>query len=222
MSVFEISALELSFRDGDIVRQLFDQANVKFESGEIYAIMGRSGSGKSSFISVVSGLIKPNNAVITYDGKNVENDMLNFRRENIAMVFQDHNLIEYLSPIQNISMAIEAQKRGKAEKDFIIYLLDLVGITNINAKKSVSKLSGGEKQRVAVARALAVDSPIILADEPTGNLDIENEKVVMDLFKKVAKESNKIVIIVTHSNEVAEQCDHILRIENKGLVNDAV
>ncbi len=222
MSVFEINSLELSFRDGDIVRQLFEGTSVKFESGKIYAVMGRSGSGKSSFISVVSGLIKPNNVEIKYDDKNVESNMIQFRREKIAMVFQDHNLVEYLSPIQNISMAIEAQTKNKAEKKFILYLLDLVGISSVNASKAVSKLSGGEKQRVAVARALAVDTSIVLADEPTGNLDLENEKIVMELFKKVATESDKIVIIVTHSQEVAEQCDEILKIEGKELKNVSI
>ncbi|MFV0424971.1 MAG: ABC transporter ATP-binding protein [Bacilli bacterium] len=219
MSVFEIKDLNLSFRDGDIVRQLFENASVKFESGKVYAVMGRSGSGKSSFISVISGLIKANNVCIEYDGKRVDDNMLKFRKENISMVFQDYNLIDYLSPIQNIHVASTAQLKTKLEKNFIQYLLDLVGINIMNAKKPVSKLSGGEKQRVAIARALSIDCPILLADEPTGNLDVENEVSVMKLFNKIAKESNKIVIIVTHSNDVAKECDVVYRLEDGGFRN---
>ncbi len=222
MSVFEIKDLDLSFRDGEIVRQLFNGAHAKFEAGKVYAVMGRSGSGKSTFISVISGLIKANNVCIEYDGNRVDQNMLKFRKENISMVFQDFNLIDYLSPVQNINVASTAQLKTRLEKNFISYLLDLVGISSINAKKPVSKLSGGEKQRVAIARALSIDCPILLADEPTGNLDVENEDTVIEIFKKVAKESNKIVIIVTHSKEVADQCDEIYRIENGGFINVAV
>lgn len=217
MSVFEIKNLELSFNDGGIVRQLFNNASARFEAGNVYAVMGRSGSGKSSFISVISGLIKANNVCVEFDGNRVDGNMHAFRKNNISMVFQDYNLIEYLSPIQNINVASTAQLKTRLEKNFVTYLLDLVGISQVNAKKSVSKLSGGEKQRVAVARALSIDCPILLADEPTGNLDVENEIAVMEIFKKVAKESNKIVIIVTHSMDVAKQCDKIYRIENGGF-----
>ncbi len=217
MSVFEIKELDLSFRDGDIIRELFNQATVKFEAGNVYAVMGRSGSGKSSFISVISGLIKANNVCIEYNGNRVDSNMQAFRKQNISMVFQDYNLIDYLSPVQNINVASTAQLKTKLEKNFISYLLDLVGISEVNSKKSVSKLSGGEKQRVAIARALSIDCPILLADEPTGNLDVENEVAVMDIFKKIAKDSNKIVIIVTHSMDVAEQCDKIFRIDNRGF-----
>lgn len=219
MSVFEIKNLELSFKDGDIVRQLFKSAQATFESGKVYAVMGRSGSGKSSFISVISGLIKAQNVCIEYDGKRVDDDMLKFRKNNISMVFQDYNLIDYLSPYQNIMVASTAQTGETLEKNFVMYLLDLVGISAINAKKPVNKLSGGEKQRVAIARALSIDTPIILADEPTGNLDVENEESVMELFKKVSKESNKILIIVTHSNDVAKQCDEVYRIESGEFKN---
>ncbi len=222
MSVFEIKELDLAFRDGDIVRQLFKNAEATFESGKVYAVMGRSGSGKSSFISVISGLIKAQNVNIKYDGENVENNMLKFRKNNISMVFQDYNLIDYLSPIQNINIAAAAQTGERLEKGFVDYLLDLTGISGVNAKKAVSKLSGGERQRVAIARALAVDCPILLADEPTGNLDIENEDTIIEIFNKVAKESNKIVIIVTHSNEVASKCDKVFRIVDGGFADVTV
>lgn len=220
MSKFEIKNLNLSFSDGMVMRQIFNNANVEFTSGKVYGIMGRSGSGKSSFISVISGLLKPNEIELSYDDKKIEyREMLEFRKKNIAMIFQDYNLIEYLSPLQNIKVAVSVQVKEKLEQGFLTYLLDLVGISAVNSKKAVSKLSGGEKQRVAIARALSIDSPIILADEPTGNLDLENEKMIMELFQKIAVESNKIVIVVTHSKEVAEMCDHVYKIEERQFKN---
>ncbi len=223
MNNFEISNLDLAYNDGTVVREIFKSASINFESGKVYGIMGRSGSGKSSFISVISGLLAPNNVSINYNGEEINyKHMTSFRKENIAMVFQDYNLIDYLSPIQNISIASSVQVKEKLEADFISYLLDLVGISIVNSRKAVNKLSGGEKQRVAIARALSADAPIILTDEPTGNLDEENEIVVMNLFKKIAVESNKIIIVVTHSNEVADMCDAVYRIEDRGFVNVAV
>ncbi len=223
MASFEISNLDLAFNDGSIERQIFRNANITFESGKVYGVMGRSGSGKSSFISVISGLLKPGQVVLKYNDTEIDyKDMTKFRKDNIAMVFQDYNLIDYLSPVQNINVAASVQAKEKLEADFISYLLDLVGISIVNSKKSVSKLSGGEKQRVAIARALSVDTPIILTDEPTGNLDIENEKVVMELFKKIATDSEKIVIVVTHSQEVAKLCDHVFKIEECEFVDVAV
>lgn len=223
MSVFEIKNLNLAYNDGMVVREIFKSAQIKFESGKVYGIMGRSGSGKSSFISVISGLLHPNNIEISFNDKPVEyKKMTEFRKDNIAMVFQNYNLIEYLSAVQNINIAASVQAQGKLEADFVTYLLDLVGISLVNSKKPVSKLSGGEKQRVAIARALSVDAPIILTDEPTGNLDVENELAVMNLFKKIAVDSNKIVIVVTHSNEVAEMCDSVYRIEERGFVNVSI
>ncbi len=220
MKNFEISNLDLAFSDGTVVRDIFKNASIEFESGKVYGIMGRSGSGKSSFISVVSGLLSPNNVNIKYNNVEINyKQMTGFRKENIALVFQDYNLIDYLSPIQNISVASSIQVKEKLEKDFITYLLDLVGISIVNSRKAVQKLSGGEKQRVAIARALSADAPIILTDEPTGNLDEENEILVMELFKKIAAESDKIVIVVTHSNEVAAMCDCVYRIEDRGFVN---
>ncbi len=223
MVKFEVNNLDLVYDDGSVSREIFNDANIEFESGKVYGIMGRSGSGKSSFISVVSGLLHPNNVSIKYDGNDIPyNHMTKFRKENIAMVFQEYNLIDYLSPVQNISIAASVQIKEKLEQDFVTYLLDLVGISLVNSKKAVSKLSGGEKQRVAIARALSVNTPIILTDEPTGNLDEENEVSVMKLFRKIAEESDKIVIVVTHSKEVAEMCDYVYKINDRGFINVTV
>lgn len=218
MNKFEVNNLDLSYSDGNLNRVIFQDANVSFESGKVYAIMGRSGSGKSSFISIISGLLKPNKANISYNGQIIPFDkMLDFRKNNISIVFQDFNLIDYLSPVQNIQVTLNVQSKRKVEKEFINYLLDLVGISPINSRKSVNKLSGGEQQRVAIARALSVELPILLADEPTGNLDVENEAAVLELFKKIAVESDIIVILVTHSTEVSQLCDHTYYIEDLGF-----
>ncbi|MFV0498565.1 MAG: ATP-binding cassette domain-containing protein [Bacilli bacterium] len=219
-NVFEVDNLNLSFKDGVAKRKIFDGAKASFESEKVYAIMGRSGSGKSSFISIISGLIQADESTIKYNDIEISpKDMTEFRKENIALIFQDYNLIEYLSPIQNINLATSIQLNEKLESGFVSYLLELVEISEVNAKKNVAKLSGGEKQRVAIARALSTDSPILLADEPTGNLDEENEKNIIKLFKKIAKESNKIVVIVTHSPEIAKQCDEVYMIEGCEFVS---
>ncbi len=217
---YSISNLNLSYIDGEMRRIIFEDAEASFEEGNLYAIMGRSGSGKSSLLSVLTGLQKADTSEIMFNGEEiVEKNFAQFRRDNVAIIFQNYNLIEYLSPMQNITVALSIRKGSQQNSnDYIGYLLDLVDISEQNIKKKVSKLSGGEKQRVAIARALGVDADIIIADEPTGNLDVENEKKVIELFKKIAREHNKIVVIVTHSAEVAKECDTVIWIKDRKLV----
>ncbi|MGL4589212.1 MAG: ABC transporter ATP-binding protein [Mycoplasmatales bacterium] len=220
MNKYEINNISKSFIDGELKRIVLDEVNATFEPGKLYSIMGRSGSGKSTLLNILAGFIETDEGVIAFDGADVTVSK-DFFKQKISMVFQNYGLVEYLSAYQNVRVALDIRnvKRDKLD-EFIYYILEEVGISKNNANKQVSKLSGGEKQRVGLARALCLDTEIILADEPTGNLDEENEKVVMDWFIRIAREYKKTVIIVTHSDEIAKLCDVNYKIEDRKVISE--
>ena len=220
MSLLKLENLTHSFQDGESVRTILNDVNLEFEKGKVYAILGYSGSGKTTLISLLSGLDSPVSGEIYFNGEPLSKIGLSeYRRNSIAIVFQQYNLIKYMTPAENISVAmgITDNKLPTDTKAVIYNLLDYVGIVKTKADRPVKKLSGGEQQRVAIARALATNVDLIFADEPTGNLDSETESEVITIFKKLAHENDKCVVIVTHANEVASQADVILRID-KGHV----
>ena len=181
-----------------------------FEEGKFYAIIGKSGTGKSTLLSLLAGLDKPKSGQILFKNINIEkNGYTNHRKNNISLVFQNYNLIDYLTPLENIRLV-----NKKADEKI---LLDL-GLDKSQTRRNVMKLSGGQQQRVAIARALVSYAPIILADEPTGNLDDSTAKEIIDILIKLAKERNKCVIVVTHSKEVATMADMTLELSNKKLI----
>ena len=189
--------------------------SVKFEPGKMYAITGRSGSGKTTLLSLIAGLDSPLNGTITVNGTDISGvDRDKYRRENIGMVFQNYalyphmtvyqNMLPQLTVAENIMLSSEITKQAKPD---VGMLLEIVGLSAFHGKKRANQLSGGEQQRVAIARAIATEPPIILADEPTGNLDNENSKNIISLLKSMAHERQKCVIVVTHSEEIAAEAD---------------
>lgn len=179
---------------------------VSFELGKIYAITGRSGSGKSTLLSLIGGLDVPKSGSIVINGVDLSKaDRDKYRRDNIGMIFQAYYLLPQLTVSENILLSAEISSRK--EKPNITELLSAVGLTQLHSKKRSSQLSGGEQQRVAIARAIASNPAIILADEPTGNLDNSNSKIIINILKELAHASGKCVIVVTHSDDIANEAD---------------
>ena len=202
MDVLEIK--NITYRYTNSSEKILSSINQKFQLGKFYAIIGKSGAGKSTLLSLLAGLDKPQTGKVLFKNKNIEEKgYSNHRKNNISLVFQNYNLIDYLSPIEN----------KKASEGILIEL----GLDEKQIKRNVMKLSGGQQQRVAIARALVSEAPIILADEPTGNLDRATAGEIIEMLKKLAKERNKCVIVVTHSKEVADAADVILELSGKKL-----
>ena len=207
MNTLEIKNVTYSYANSK--EKVLSLINQSFELGKFYAIIGKSGTGKSTLLSLMTGLDKPNSGEILFNNENIEKTgYSNHRKNNISLVFQNYNLIDYLSPLENIRLV-----NNKASEDILLEL----GLDRSQTRRNVMKLSGGQQQRVAIARALVSEAPVILADEPTGNLDEATAGEIIDVLKKLAKERNKCVIVVTHSKEVASAADIILELSNKKL-----
>ena len=197
---------------------ILENVNYSFESGKMYAIMGPSGSGKSTALSILSALKRPQKGYVEFDGRKIQDiGYEKYRRDNIGIVFQSYNLFDYLTAIENVEGVSEIA--GKDNKEDAKTMLRSLGITDDKIKKKPSQLSGGEQQRIAIARALMSNGEIILADEPTGNLDAERSKEISNLFVSIAHDLNKCVIIVTHSIELASMADEIIVINNRKFIN---
>ena len=190
-------------------KMVIKNMNLDFEEGTLYAIVGESGAGKTTLLSILSGLTKPTMGEIIYNGKNISK--LNpyvYRSKYVGVIFQSYNLLPHLNAVENVILSMDVSrkkipnKRQKAQE-----LLRSVGLGEELWDRRILKLSGGEQQRVAIARTLAFDSDVILADEPTGNLDGKTQNAIMDIFTRLAREQNKCIIIVTHSPEVAQMVD---------------
>ena len=209
MKILEIKNLTYSYKDSK--EKVLVNVNESFEGGKFYAIIGKSGSGKSTLLSLLAGLDEPDSGKILFNGENIqETGYTNHRKNNISLVFQNYNLIDYLSPLENIRLV-----NNQAQQDILLEL----GLSEHQVKRNVMKLSGGQQQRVAIARALVSSAPVILADEPTGNLDGNTASEIIEILKKLAKERNKCVIVVTHSKEVARAADIVFELKNKKLTN---
>ena len=209
MKILEIKNLTYSYKDSK--EKVLVNVNESFEEGKFYAIIGKSGSGKSTLLSLLAGLDEPDSGKILFNGENIqEAGYTNHRKNNISLVFQNYNLIDYLSPLENIRLV-----NSQAQQDILLEL----SLSEHQIKRNVMKLSGGQQQRVAIARALVSSAPVILADEPTGNLDENTASEIIEILKKLAKERNKCVIVVTHSKEVARAADIVFELKNKKLIN---
>ena len=181
-----------------------------FEKGKMYAVLGTSGSGKTTLLSLLAGLDVPVEGEICMDGANIMQKGLNaHRKENVSLVFQNYNLIDYLTPVENVRLGGKEDAMG---------LLKSMGLDETQSRRNVMQLSGGQQQRVAIARALASKAPILLADEPTGNLDEDTAGEIISIFQKLAHEQEKCVVVVTHSKELAQKADVILTLKKGAIV----
>lgn len=211
MSVLKLENLCFSY-DGKI--QILKDINYEFEKGKVYGIIGKSGAGKTTLLSLLSGLAKPTDGKILYNDNDITKiDRYKYRSNYVGVVFQGFNLLPQYTALRNVILSMDVSgKKVKDKKSHAMEMLHKVELDETKANRKILKLSGGEQQRVAIARALSYNPDIILADEPTGNLDLETQEQVMDIFKKLAEEENKCIIIVTHSPEVAKSVDEIYKL----------
>ena len=204
MNVMELKDIGYAYENK---KKVLKSINLSVEEGKMYAILGPS--GKTTLLSLMGGLDSPTSGQIFYDGQDIEKMGLStHRKNNIAFIFQSYNLIDYLTPKENVALTSKLPP---------LPILERVGLTDEESKRNVLKLSGGQQQRVAIARALASDAKVILADEPTGNLDEDTAADITAILKECAHQMNKCVVIVTHSNELAKQADVIFRLKKGEL-----
>ena len=204
MALLSLQNISFSYDKTPVLRDI----SYDFEKGKMYCIIGKSGAGKTTLLSLLSGLAKPTAGDIIYDGKSIAKiDKYTFRSRYIGVVFQSFNLITKYTALENVILSMDVSgAKIKDKKQRALELLDSVGLDEDEANRRVLKLSGGQQQRVAIARALSYDPDIILADEPTGNLDRDTQKEIMDIFRELANQG-KCVILVSHSPDVADMCD---------------
>ncbi|SDW28915.1 ABC transporter ATP-binding protein [Streptococcus equinus] len=194
---------------------LFKDVNLSFERGKIYAILGQSGSGKTTFLSLLAGLDSPKAGKIYLDDKDInKSGLTNYRKNAVSTIFQAYNLMTYMTARQNVQTALEITNTP-VDNAKIDELFELVGIPKEMIDKPVLQLSGGQQQRVAIVRALATNHNVIIADEPTGNLDEETTQDIVNIFKDIAHQQNKTVIIVTHETAVAKETDVVFELKKK-------
>ncbi len=215
MSVLALQNICFSYDKTPVLRDL----SLDFEKGKMYCIVGKSGAGKTTLLSILSGLAAPDSGSILYNGKDIKNvNKYNFRSRQIGVVFQSYNLITKFTALENVMLSMDiAGVKGFQKRERALELLDSVGLDEDEACRRVLKLSGGQQQRVAIARALSHDPDIILADEPTGNLDSDTQDDIMEIFRTLT-EQGKCVILVSHSPQVASMCDETyeLKAQSKG------
>jgi len=208
-----LSIQNASYRYSDAMEDEYALRDVSydFEKGKIYAIRGRSGTGKTTLLSLISGLERCTEGTILFDGKNLKDINLDtYRNSQIGIVFQSYNLLPYMTASENIILSMDASgQKITNKKEKAIELMESVGLKSNYAERRVLRLSGGEQQRVAIARSLSYNPKMIVADEPTGNLDKQTESEILNIFKKLAHEEGKCVIIVTHSSNVCDIVDEV-------------
>ena len=217
MGILKLENVAYRYKDAPKDTYVFKDINYEFEEGKMYAIKGRSGNGKTTLLSLITGLEKCTEGQVLYDDKNLKKMNLDrYRNTDIGIVFQSYNLLPRLTAIENIMLSMDISKvKVKNKKEKALELMKSVGLSEEHAKRKILKLSGGEQQRIAIARSLAYNPKIIIADEPTGNLDKDTENEILKIFKHLAKDENKCVIIVTHSQNVCDSVDVVYELEKR-------
>lgn len=208
-----VKGVNKNFQQGKKHISVLNDVNLEIQSGEIIALLGKSGSGKTTMLSLLAGLDRPDQGSIEVDGVDLtklsEEALCEFRAKTLGIVFQQFHLIPHLTAFENVLLSFEIN--GKEDKDSAMKWLEMVGLKE-RADHYPSMLSGGEQQRVAMARALSFGPPLLLADEPTGNLDVETGKSIVDILFKMVREKKTTMILVTHDDELAAKADRIVRL----------
>ena len=210
-SILKLENVSYRYQDAKEDEFVLKNINFEFEQGKIYAIKGKSGSGKTTLLSLISGLEKCNKGSILYEGKDLSKmDLDRYRSKEIGIVFQSYNLLPHLTAEENIILSMDINHTKNKNASFY---LEKVGLPSSYGNRKILKLSGGEQQRVAIARSLSYNPKMIIADEPTGNLDRETEDEILNIFKNLAQKENKCIIIVTHSKNVCDQADIVYELK---------
>lgn len=222
MSILKLEDVAYRYKDAQKDDYVFKNINYEFEQGKIYAIKGKSGSGKTTLLSLITGLEKCTEGNIYYDGKNLKKyNFDSYRNTDIGIVFQSYNLLPHLTAVENIILSMDVSKvKVKNKKEKALELMKRVGLKEEQANRKILKLSGGEQQRIAIARSLSYDPKIIIADEPTGNLDKDTENEILKIFRNLAQNENKCVIIVTHSKNICDNADVVYDLNKRGKDNE--
>lgn len=214
----QLKDLSKSYQEGDNNRSVLDELNLSIEEGEMIVLLGRSGSGKSTLLNLVSGIDKPDSGQVIIGGTDLtqldEKDRTLFRRNNIGFVFQSFNLISTLTAQENVLLPLKL--KGNANDDNAVQFLEEVGLGD-RTDSYPDRLSGGEQQRVAIARALASEPMLILADEPTGNLDYETGRNILDILNDLVRKNGRTMIIATHDRDICKIADRVLELKGGTL-----
>ncbi|MBP1173071.1 MULTISPECIES: ABC transporter ATP-binding protein [Paenibacillus] len=220
MALLKTQALKKHYGNGDTAVHALDGVNLEVESGEFVAIVGTSGSGKSTLLHMLGGLDRPTSGSVTIDGKDIfslkDEELTIFRRRKIGFVFQNYNLVPVLNVYENIVLPIELDGK-EPDETYIDKIVHTLGLDH-KMNNLPNNLSGGQQQRVAIARALAAKPAIVLADEPTGNLDSKTSLDVMGLIKVSSQQFRQTIVMITHNEEIAQMADRIIRIEDGKIV----
>ena len=222
MQILQTTNLKKYYGSGDTMVRALDGVNLSVEDGEFAAIVGTSGSGKSTLLHMLGGLDRPTSGKVFVEGKDIfslgDDELTIFRRRKIGFVFQNYNLVPVLNVYENIVLPIELDG-NRVDRAHIGHIIETLGLQE--KKESLpSQLSGGQQQRVAIARALAAKPAIILADEPTGNLDSRTSLDVMGLLKVTSEQFSQTIVMITHNEEIAQMADRIIRIEDGRIAGD--
>jgi len=222
MEILQVNNLKKVYGSGENAVRALDGINLSIEKGEFVAVVGTSGSGKSTLLHMLGGLDRPTDGTVTVDGKDIfslkDEALTIFRRRKIGFVFQAYNLVPVLNVYENIVLPIELDGK-KADKAFVQEIVQTLGLEK-RLNSLPGQLSGGQQQRVAIARALAAAPAIILADEPTGNLDSKTSQDVLSLLKVTSQKFSQTIVMITHNEEIAQMADRIIRIEDGRIISN--
>ncbi len=220
MNILQTKDLKKYYGSGETIVRALDGVSIQVEKGEFVAVVGTSGSGKSTLLHMLGGLDKPTSGSVAIDGRELfgmkDEALTIFRRRKIGFVFQNYNLVPVLNVYENIVLPIQLDG-GRVDRAYIADIIDTLGLS-AKLENLPSNLSGGQQQRVAIARALSAKPAIVLADEPTGNLDSKTTLDVMGLLKVTSSRFQQTVVMITHNEEIAQMADRILRIEDGQIV----
>ena len=220
MAILETEDLKKVYGAGDTAVHALDGVNLAVEQGEFVAVVGTSGSGKSTLLHMLGGLDRPTSGRVTVDGRDIfalkDEALTIFRRRKIGFVFQNYNLVPILNVYENIVLPVQLDGR-RVDEDYVNQIIETLGLEP-KLRNLPNNLSGGQQQRVAIARAMATKPAILLADEPTGNLDSRTSQDVLSLLKVTGQKFGQTMVMITHNEEIAQLADRIIRIEDGKIV----